>query len=288
MKRLNITKTPKCFVGGAFIRSESGRVAPYYDHWGDFLAHVPICSRKDLRQAVEAAVKAAPLWAKRSGYNRGQILYRLAEMLEARHTEMASALTHDGRTMESAQEEVSASIDRLVHYAGWTDKFEALLGSVNPVADSYHNATIIEPVGVVGIIAADESPLLGLISLLAPAIAAGNAVVSLSSESHPYPGILFGEMLATSDLPAGVVNLLCGTRIELLPAFASHEQIRCIVAVVSPDEHVLLDLGASESVKRIKAIPAGSLKEWQDDSCQGLEWMRCMVDTKTWWHPIGI
>jgi aldehyde dehydrogenase (NAD+) len=288
MKRLTITKTPKCYVGGAFIRSESGRVVAWHDHRGEFFANIPVCSRKDLRNAVEAAAKAGAGWVKRSGYNRGQILYRLAEMLEARHAEMASALALDGRSAAEAEKEVSACIDRLVHYAGWTDKFQALLGSVNPVATPHYNVTMVEALGVIGVIAPDEAPLLALISLIAPAIASGNAVVALSSSRHPYPAILLGEMLATSDLPGGVVNLLCGERAELLPTFASHEQIRGLVAVVSPEEHRVLDLGAAESVKRVHAIADHAFPDWTADSAQGLEWIRHTIECKTTWHPIGV
>lgn len=285
MKRLTITKTPKCYIGGAFLRSESGRVVPWHDHRGDFFANIPLCSRKDLRNAVEAATQAAASWAQRSGYLRGQILYRLAEMLEARHAEMAAALALDGRTVAEAESEVSASIDRLIHYAGWTDKFQALLGSINPVASSHHAVTVIEPIGVIGVMAPDEAPLLALISLIAPALASGNAVVAFASATHPYPSILLGEMLATSDLPGGVVNLLTGDRDELLPTFASHEQIRGLVAVVTAAQHRLLDLGAADSVKRVKALAVDAIADWSKDSCQGLEWIRSTVECKTLWQP---
>lgn len=288
MKRLTITKTPKCYVGGAFIRSESGRVEAWRDHHGEFFAHMPVCSRKDLRNAVEAAAKAGGGWAKRSGYNRGQILYRLAEMLEARAAEMASALALDGHSVKAAEKEVSATIDRMVHYAGWTDKYQALLGSVNPVASPHINFTLTEPMGVVGVIAPDESPLLGLLSLILPVITCGNAVVALVSSTHPYPAILLGEMLATSDLPGGVVNLLCGDRTELLPTFGSHEQIRGLSAVLCPEEHRVLELGAAESVKRVKVLRSDAGVDWWDPSTQGLEWIRAFVESKTTWHPVGV
>ena len=288
MKRLTITKTPKCYVGGAFIRSESGRVEAWQDHRGEFFAHMPVCSRKDLRNAVEAAAKAGSSWAKRSGYNRGQILYRLAEMLEARASEMASALALDGRPAKAAEREVSATIDRLVHYAGWTDKYQALLGSVNPVASPHVNFTLTEPMGVVGVIAPDESPLLALLSLILPVITSGNAVVALASSTHPYPAILLGEMLATSDLPGGVVNLLCGDRTELLPTFGSHEQIRGLSAVLNPEERRVLELGAAESVKRVKVLASDAGSDWYDASTQGLDWIHAFVESKTTWHPVGV
>jgi len=288
MKRLIITKTPKCYVGGAFIRSESGRVEAWQDHRGEFFAHMPVCSRKDLRNAVEAALKAGGSWAKRSGYNRGQILYRLAEMLEARAAEMSSALALDGRSVQEAEKEVSATIDRLVHYAGWTDKYQALLGSVNPVASPHVNFTLTEPMGVVGVIAPDESPLLALLSLILPVITSGNAVVALASSTHPYPAILLGELLATSDLPGGVVNLLSGHRSELLSPFGTHEQIRGLSAVLSPEEQRVLELGAAESVKRVKVLTCTPGWDWFDASSQGLEWIHAFVESKTTWHPLSV
>ncbi|MFY7818447.1 MAG: aldehyde dehydrogenase family protein [Akkermansiaceae bacterium] len=288
MKRLTISKTPKCYVGGAFIRSESGRVAPWQDHRGEFFAHMPVCSRKDLRNAVEAAAKAGASWSKRSGYNRGQILYRMAEMLEARHAEMSAALMLDGRTAQAAEKEVSATIDRMVHYAGWTDKYATLLGSVNPVASAHFNFTLIEAMGVIGVMAPDEAPLLGLLSLILPVIVGGNSVVALASSTHPYPSILLGEMLATSDMPGGVVNLLCGDRAELLPTFSTHEQIRGVSAVLSSEQHQTLDLGAAESVKRVNVLTADSKRAWDQDTYQGLDWIRAFVECKTVWHPVGV
>ena len=219
---LKITKTPKCYVGGAFIRSESGRVAPLTDSAGNFLCNIPLCTKKDLRNAVEAAAKAGAGWAKRTPYNRAQILYRLAEMLEARAAEMSS-ITSD--------KEVRATIARIVHFAGWADKYEQVLGSVNPVATPHFNFTITEPVGIVGILAPENAPLLGLMTLILPAITAGNPVVALASRTSPLPSILLGEMLATSDLPGGVVNLLSGDRKDMLATFASHEHIRALAAV---------------------------------------------------------
>ncbi len=288
MKRLTITKTPKCYVGGAFIRSESGRVAPWHDHGGEFFAHMPECSRKDLRNAVEAAAKAGSGWAKRSGYNRGQILYRLAEMVEARHEEMSAALMLDGRSLKDAQREVSAAIDRMVHYAGWTDKYEALLGSVNPVASAHFNFTVTEPMGVVGVIAPDEAPLLALMTLILPIITSGNAVVALASPTHPYPAILLGEMLATCDLPGGVINLLCGQRAELIPTFGTHEQIRGVSAVLAAEERRVLELGAAESVKRVKVLPTDAAIDWHNEAHQGLEWINAFLECKTTWHPVGV
>ena len=287
MSRLPITKTPKVYVGGAFIRSESARVFPLKDAAGNFYANIPQCSRKDLRNAVEAAAKAGPGWAKRTGYNRGQILYRLGEMLEARAGEMADAIQLGGASKAAAAREVAASVDRLIHYAGWADKFVQVLGSVNPVASPYFNFTVTEPMGIVGVIAPDTAPLLALVSLFAPAITSGNTVVALASETQPYPAILLGEMLATSDLPGGVVNLLTGFRKEMLPTFATHTHLRALCGVASADERKALALGAAESVKRLHLIKVEDQPDWFADTAQSLYAIRDTIEFKTTWHPIG-
>jgi aldehyde dehydrogenase (NAD+) len=285
--RLPITKTPKCYVGGAFIRSESGRVAALNDPGGKFFANIPQCTRKDLRNAVEAAAKAGPGWAKRSGYNRGQILYRLAEMIEARGSEMAEAIALGGASDAAATKEVSASIERLIHYAGWADKFVQVLGSVNPVSSPHFNFTVTEPMGIIGVIAPDEAPLLALVSLIAPAIAGGNSVVALASQARPYPAIVLGEMLATSDLPGGVVNILTGQRSEMLPTFATHEHLRALSGVANADERKQLRLGAAESVRRTRLQKSEDAPDWFADSAQGVHEIRELIEFKTTWHPIG-
>lgn len=273
---LKITKTPKCYIGGAFSRSESGRVYEIRSSNGEFFANVPRCTKKDLRNAVEAAAKAAAGWAKRMPYNRAQILYRLAEMLEARASEMAEV---------TSDKEVRATIDRIVHFAGWADKYEQVLGSVNPVASPHFNFTVTEPMGVVGILAPEESPLLALMTLILPAITGGNSVVALASHSAPYPSILLGEMLATSDLPGGVVNLLTGERKDMLSTFATHEHLRAVAAVASQAEAVALQQGAAESVKRVKLH---DLKmDWFSEAHDSPYAIRDFVEAKTVWHPIG-
>ena len=287
MSRLHITKTPKCYVGGAFIRSESGRVTELKDASGAFFANIPQCTRKDLRNAVEAAAKAGPGWAKRTGYNRGQILYRLGEMIEARSSEMADALMLGGAKPADAKREVSATVDRLIHYAGWADKYEQLLGNVNPVASPHFNFTVTEPMGIIGVLAPEEAPLLALVSLFAPAITSGNSVVALASTSQPYPSILLGEMLATSDLPGGVVNLLTGQRSEMLPTFATHEHLRAISGVANADERKAIKFAAADSVKRVRLIKAEDAHDWFADTAQGLYEIRDFVEFKTTWHPIG-
>ena len=285
--RLPITKTPKCYVGGAFIRSESGRVYPLNDASGAFLANIPLCTRKDLRNAVEAAAKAGPAWAARHAYNRGQILYRLAEMLEARAAEMSNAISLAGISTQEADREVAASIERIVHYAGWTDKYQALLGSVNPVSSPHFNFTVTEPMGIIGIVAPDEAPLLGLLSLVLPAITGGNTVVALASTTQPYPSILLGEMLATSDLPGGVVNILTGRREELIPTFATHAHLRGLAAVATLAERITLQTGAADSVKRLKLIAAENPVDWFSEKAQGLYEIRDHLESKTTWHPLG-
>ena len=285
--RLPITKTPKVYVGGAFIRSESGRTYPIRDAAGSFSANIPQCTRKDLRNAVEAAAKAGPGWAKRTAYNRGQILYRLGEMLEARASELGDALRLGGASKAAAAKEVTASVDRLIYYAGWADKYEQVLGNVNPVAAPYFNFTVTEPMGIVGVIAPDEAPLLALLSLVVPAITSGNTVVALASSAQPYPAIVLGELLATSDLPGGVVNLLTGFRKELVPTFATHTHLRAISAVVNADERKALALGAADSVKRTRLLKSEVRTDWFADAAQSLYAIRDYVEFKTIWHPIG-
>lgn len=287
MTRLPITKTPKVYVGGAFIRSESARTFPITDAGGAFFANIPQCTRKDLRNAVEAAAKAGPGWAKRTPYNRGQIIYRLAEMLEARKADMADALRIGGSSRAAAAREIVTTIDRLVHYAGWADKYEQVLGNVNPVASPHFNFTVTEPMGIVGILAPDEAPLLALVSLFAPAITSGNTVVALASSTRPYPAIVLGEMLATSDLPGGVVNLLTGFRREIVPTFATHAHLRAIAGVADAAERKTLQLGAAESVKRVKLRAAEEKTDWFSDRAQGLYELRDFLEFKTTWHPIG-
>jgi acyl-CoA reductase-like NAD-dependent aldehyde dehydrogenase len=291
-ERLPITKTPKVYVGGQFIRSESGRVFPIYekgDREGKFFANIPQCTRKDIRNAVEAAAKAGPDWAKRTPYNRGQILYRLGEMLESRADEMSEAITRASDASDRhARREVAASVDRLIYYAGWADKYAQVVGNTNPVAGPFFNFTVPEPMGIVGVIASDEEPLLGLISQIAPVIVSGNTVIALASETQPYPAIVLGEMLATSDLPGGVVNLITGYRRELLPTFATHTHIRGVSAVVGANERKELALGAADSVKRVRTRKAEEKLDWYSDKTQGVYDIKDFVEFKTTWHPIGV
>ena len=290
--RLPITKTPKVWVGGAFIRSESGRVYPIFENGkkdGRFYANIPQCTRKDIRNSVEAAAKAGPDWARRTPYNRGQILYRLGEMLESRMPEMVDAITVASDISKSdAEKEVAASIDRLIYYAGWADKYAQVVGNTNPVAGPFFNFTVPEPMGIIGLICGDRDPLLGLISQFAPVIVSGNTVIALASESTPYPAIVLGEMLATSDLPGGVVNLLTGLRVELIPTFATHTHIRGISAVVEAEDRKTLALGAADSVKRVKTRKAEEKLDWYSEKSQGVYDIKDFIEFKTTWHPIGV
>ena len=269
MSRLAVPKTYKLYVGGAFVRSESGR----YDRHDD--RNVPRASRKDVRDAVAAARAAAGPWAARTAYNRGQILYRAAEALESRAADF---------TVERA--EVEAAIDVLVHYAGWTDKLAAVLGGVNPVAAPFLSFSLPEPTGVVGVVAPDEPELLGLVAELAPALAAGNTVVAVLSEAVPLGGLDLGEVLGVSDLPGGVVNLLSGRRRELTEALAAHPGVNAVVNASGDDSLAAeIDLRAAESVTRVRhAAPAGSYAVAVADALARLE---AVTELKTAWHPIG-
>jgi aldehyde dehydrogenase (NAD+) len=289
--RLPVTKTPKVYVGGAFIRSESGRVVPVY-HCMDktrLLGNVPRCTRKDVRNAIEAAAAAGRGWAARTGYNRGQILYRLAEMIESRAEEMAACLAQSvDLPAAAAAREVGMAVDRLVYYAGWADKYAQVIGNTNPVAGPYFNFTLPEPMGVVGVIAEENAPaLLGLLSQLAPVVVSGNTAVAFAPEAAPLPATLLGELLAVSDFPAGVINLLTGKRADVFSTFATHEGLRAVDAAgVSEEERRTLGTGAAQSVKRLKTRAPKEV-DWLAETAQGVEEIAEFVEFKTVWHPVG-
>jgi acyl-CoA reductase-like NAD-dependent aldehyde dehydrogenase len=264
MSRLPVKKTYKLFVGGAFPRSESGRT---YLAEGQNVARA---SRKDLRDAVRAARAAVPGWAGATAYNRGQVLYRVAEMMEARRVDLASVC--------SGKDEVDRSIDRFVWYAGWADKLAQVLGGTNPVAGPYFNFTIPEPTGVVGILAPDEPALEGLVSRLAPAIVGGNAAVLVASEQHPLAAIELAEALATSDLPGGVVNILTGPRAELAPWLAGHMDVNALDVTGADGLAPELEKLAAENVKRVVRGAADGQSPWE---------IAAFLELKTVWHPIG-
>ena len=287
-RRIGVAKTWKLFMGGAFPRTESGRSIELLGESGELVAHICRASRKDLRNAVEMANGAASGWSGRSGYNRGQILHRIAEMMEARKSEFIDALRATGTvTMKDARNETETTIDRMVSLAGWCDKVEQVLGCRNPVAGPYHNMSIPEPLGVVGMLAPADRSLLGLTSMLAPALATGNVVVALTSEKNPIPGLLLGEICATSDVPAGVVNILSGQVKELLPHFATHRAFGAVVAAgLTPAGRRRLQEGAVDALVRVH--PMMDDVDIDDDG----HWtsprvLMPFVETKTIWHPVG-
>jgi acyl-CoA reductase-like NAD-dependent aldehyde dehydrogenase len=265
MTRLPVRKTYKLFVGGEFPRSESGRT---YETEGQNVARG---SRKDVRDAVRAARGAFPKWAGLTAYNRGQVLYRVAEMMEARRAEFADLC--------SGPKEVERSIDRFVWYAGFADKFAQVLGSSNPVAGPYFNFTLPEPQGVVGILAPEEPALAGIVSRLAPALVGGNAVVAVASESHPLAAIELAEALATADVPGGVVNIVTGLREELAPVIASHMDVNALDVTGADGEVAELERLAAENVKRVVRGAADDQSAWE---------ISRFLELKTVWHPIGV
>ena len=286
--RVTVEKTWKLFMGGAFPRSESGRSIEVTDGSGRFKAHVCRASRKDFRNAVEAAEKAANGWQSRTGYNRGQILHRMAEMAECRRAEIIDALVATGSmTRAAAGRETDLTIDRLICFAGWTDKVEQVLGCRNPVAGPYHNMSIPEPIGVVGVIAPEEPSLLGLISMIAPALATGNVVVALVSEGNPLPGLLMGEVCATSDVPGGVINLLSGERKELIPHIATHRGLGAVVAAgLSKSQKTKLKEGGVDSLVRVD--PSMDSHSFEDDEFwTSPRSLMPFIEVKTMWHPVG-
>ncbi|GLW09574.1 aldehyde dehydrogenase [Microtetraspora sp. NBRC 13810] len=283
--RLAVRKTYKLFIGGAFPRSESGRSYAVTSSKGDFLANASRASRKDARDAVVAARKAFPGWSAATAYNRGQILYRIAEMLEGRRAQFAGEVAEaDGVSARKAGELVDAAVDRLVWYAGWSDKIGALRGAANPVAGPYFNLSTAEPSGVIAVIAPPMGPLLGLVSVIAPVIVTGNTCVVVASERAPLPSITLAEVLATSDLPAGVVNVLTGPTAELAPWLAAHMDVNGIdLTGCPPDLALTCEREAAENLKRVLR-PAE--ESWLAEP--RLDRMTTFLETKTVWHPIGI
>ncbi|NJQ00612.1 aldehyde dehydrogenase family protein [Streptomyces zingiberis] len=286
--RLSVLKTYKLFVGGKFPRSESGRVYEVSDSTGAWLANAPRSSRKDARDAVVAARKAFPGWSGATAYNRGQILYRIAEMLEGRReqftTEVAAA---EGLDRAGAAAQVDAAIDRWVWYAGWSDKIAQVVGGANPVAGPYFNLSSPEPTGVVAVLAPGDSSFLGLVSVIAPVIVTGNTAVVVAAERTPLPALSLGEVLATSDLPGGVVNLLSGGTAEIAAPLAAHQDVNAIdLAGAATDETLAkeLETAAADNLKRV--LRPSATTDWTTGP--GTERMLAFLETKTVWHPIGI
>lgn len=283
-ERAAVRKTYKLFVGGAFPRSESGRSYPVTAPDGRFLANAAQASRKDARDAVVAARKAFPGWSGATAYNRGQVLYRVAEMLEGRRAQFADDVaTGEGVPRDVAETIVSEAVDRWVWYAGWSDKIAQVLGAANPVAGPYFDFSVPEPTGVVAVLAPEESSLLGLVSVLAPVVVTGNTAVVVTSGAHPLPAITLAEVLATSDLPGGVVNILTGRSREVGPWLASHMDVNALDLTGSdPDQRADLQRAAAQNLKR---VPHLTVQDWFAEP--DLRRMAGFLETKTVWHPVG-
>ncbi|MFH8785917.1 aldehyde dehydrogenase family protein [Streptomyces roseoverticillatus] len=282
--RLSVFKTYKLFVGGKFPRSESGRVYEVTDSKGNWLANAPLSSRKDARDAVVAARKAVGGWSGATAYNRGQVLYRVAEMLEGRRDQFVAEVDDaEGLSKAKAAAQVDAAIDRWVWYAGWTDKIGQITGGTNPVAGPFFNVSSTEPTGVVAVLAPQESSFLGLVSVIAPAIATGNTVVVVASERAPLPALSLGEVLATSDVPGGVVNVLSGRTAEITPSLAAHQDVNAIdLAGADAELAKELEIAAADNLKRVlRPQPV----DWA--AAPGTDRMTAFLETRTVWHPTG-
>lgn len=285
MTRLSVNETYKLYINGQFPRSESGRSYPVTDAKGDFLANASWASRKDARDAVKAARAAFPDWSGRTAYNRSQVIYRIAEVLESRRGQFEDEIrSQEGAAASLARKAVDAAIDRLVWYAGWSDKLPQVLGGANPVAGPYFNQSTPEPSGVIAVIA-PKGPLLGLVSVIAPVITSGNTCVAIASEPHPLSAITLGEVMATSDLPAGVVNLLTGPQHEIAPWLASHMDVNGIdlTGVRDADLAISLEQAAAENLKRVRRSGVEDLFSAPD-----LDRMTTYLEIKTVWHPMGL
>ena len=277
--RIDVMKTYKLFIGGAFPRSESGRSYEVNDAKKNFLANVALASRKDLRDSVVAARSAFDGWSHATAYNRGQILYRIAEMMESRRGQCSAEISAlEGCTTKAAEKQLSEAIDLWVWYAGWTDKIHSVLGSTNPIAGPYYNFTSPDSLGVIGAVAESKSSLLGLVRTIAPIIAGGNTCVAIASERRPLPAITLAEVLATSDLPAGVVNILTGSQKELVPWLASHMDVDGIdISGVDQSSELELRIAGTENLKRIHRFTSDSPDR-----------ISAFLEFKTVWHPIGV
>jgi acyl-CoA reductase-like NAD-dependent aldehyde dehydrogenase len=287
--RVDVRKTYKLFIGGEFPRSESGHSYVVNDSRGRFVANAALASRKDARDAVTAARKAFPGWSGRTAYNRAQILYRVAEVMEDRRPQFVDAVRQsEGRTPAAAGRLVDESIDRLVWYAGWADKITQVVGNANPVAGPFFNFSTPEPTGVVAVVAPSGSSLLGLVSVVAPVVVTGNTAVVAASAERPLPAVTFAEVLATSDVPAGVVNLLTGALANTVPTLASHMDVNAIDLTGlagDTEQAVAAEVAAADNLKRVRRAP-DTEPDWHVEP--GLDRMTAFLETKTVWHPIGV
>lgn len=283
MTRLSINKTYKLYIGGKFPRTESGRYYAIHNKKGDLIANMCMASRKDFRNSVVIARKAQNSWASASALNKGQILYRIAEMLEGRKEQFIAELILQGESKSKAINEVETSIDRLVYYAGWSDKYQQLFSAVNPVASAHFNFSNVEPVGVVAMIAPESQSLLGLVSVIAPAIVGGNTVIVLASESKALTAISFAEVLHASDVPGGVVNILTGNKKELLEHMASHMDVNSMVYCgKKEDEMKLISELAGNNVKRTIFFKKS---DWSSKNSESPYFIEKLQEVKTTWHP---
>jgi len=283
MKRIEILKTYKIYIGGKFPRTESGRFYTPKDKKGNILANVCHCSRKDFREAVLAARGALSGWSGKAAFNRGQILYRIAEMLEGRKAQFEEELMKQGALKKQAEDEVELSIERLVYYSGWCDKYQPIFGTVNPVATSHFNFSVPEPTGVVGILADENTSLIGLVSVIAPVIAGGNTCVVLASTHKPLCSVTFAEVLNSSDVPGGVVNILTGFRKELLEHFASHMDVNSLIYCGKNKEEIkLIQQTAAVNVKRVYVYD----NNWMNKKEENPYFILDNQEIKTTWHPI--
>jgi acyl-CoA reductase-like NAD-dependent aldehyde dehydrogenase len=284
--RLPVLKTYKIYIGGKFPRTESGRYYLLKDAKGKAVANVCLCTRKDFRESVVAARNAQSSWAGKSAYNRGQILYRIAEMLEGRAAQFVEELVTTGLATAVARLEVERSIDRVLYYAGWADKYQQIFSSVNPVSSSHFNFSLLEPTGVVSVLAPEESGLIGLVSTIMPTIVGGNTCIALASTARPLAAVTLGEVLATSDLPGGVVNILTGKRGELLEHFANHMDVNAtIYCGRDTDELATIRTKAALNVKR---VITHDREDWTTDAAQSPYFILDTQEVKTTWHPVGV
>ena len=283
MARIEILKTYKMYIGGQFPRTESGRYYTLLDKKNKVIADICLGSRKDFRNAVVAARAAFGAWSGRTAYNRAQILYRIAEMLETRKAQFIVELIQQGSTKINAEKEVALAVDRLVYYAGWCDKFQQIFSSVNPVASSHFNFSVPEPTGVVAVVAPQDSSLIGLVSIIAPIIAGGNVCIALASEKMPLCSITFAEVLATSDLAGGVVNILTGKTSELISHMSSHMDVNAVVYAGKDQKEILLiKENATLNVKRVFVYQ----NDWNKTESQTPYFIFDAQEIKTTWHPI--
>ncbi len=284
--RIEVLKTYKTFIGGKFPRSESDRTYAVTDLKGNLIANACRCTRKDVRDAVVSARSSFDGWLSRSAYNRGQIIYRIAEILEGRKNQFIAELEHAGFKTKNSVKEVETAIDRLIYYAGWTDKLSQVFGTVNPVASSHFNFSVPEPMGIVAIIAPDETPFLSLVSLVAPIIAGGNTCVILASEKNPLPAVSFAEVLHASDVPAGIVNLLTGYRDEMVDSLTSHMDVNAILNGLTDKKIMkLTDENASINIKRVYHYSA---ENWLDNIHESPYIIQQFLEIKTTWHPVSV